>query len=230
MNQVEIGTSEFSKVFWNKIFFESSGWPEERNILFKIMRELETLIDQAQNPTGSIPPFTSFTLYSLTRYLQPTNILEVGTYIGKSTLSMAYGLNKKGSTIYTCDFNNDIELINPTRCNIVQWAGVSTVMFKHLRKEDNIKFNLVNIDGRIPPEDVDDFAFLLEEDAVICLDDFEGIEKGVINHKTFVDSKKFNNYSLIYPPHESLIKELNFTGKSTVALMIPSSLIKFVRQ
>ena len=230
MNQVKIGTYEFSKVFWNKIFFESSGWPEERNILFKIMRELETLIDQAQNPTGSIPPFTSFTLYSLTKFLQPTNILEVGTYIGKSTLSMAYGLNKKGSTIYTCDFNNDIELMNPTRCKIVQWAGVSTAMFKHLRKEDNIKFNMVNIDGRIPPEDVDDFASLLEEDAVICLDDFEGIEKGVINHKTFVDSNKFNNYTLIYPPHESLIKELNFTGNSTVALMIPVSLISFVRQ
>jgi hypothetical protein len=230
MNQVKIGTYEFSKVFWNKIFLESSGWPEERTILFKIMRELETLVPKAQNPTGSIPPFTSYALYCLTRFLQPTNILEVGTYIGKSTLSMAYGLNKKGSIIHTCDFNNDIELPNPTRCKIVQWCGVSTDMFKYLRKEDTIKFNMVNIDGRVPAEDVDNFVSLLEEDTVICLDDFEGIEKGVINHKTFIDSDKFKNYALIYPPQESFIKELQFTGNCTMAVMIPQSLISFVRQ
>jgi len=230
MNKVKIGTQEFSKAFWNKIFAESSGWIEEKYILFKLMRELETLSEKAQNPTGSIPPFTSYTLYCLTRFLQPTNILEVGTYIGKSTLSMAYGLNKKGSTIHTCDFSNDIDLINHTRCKIIQYHGVSTDMFSHLRQEGNIKFDLVNIDGRIPAEDIDDLVSLLEEGAVICLDDFEGIEKGVINHKTFIDSDQFENYALIYPPQESLIKDLQFTGNSTIALMIPQSLISFVRQ
>ena len=230
MNKVEIGTKEFSKCFWNKIFSESSSWSEEKHILFKIMRQLETLTEKAQNPTGSISPFTSYTLYCLTRFLQPTNILEVGTYIGKSTLSMAYGLNKKGSKIHTCDFNNDIELINNTQCKIIQYHGVSTDMFKYLRQEKDIKFNLVNIDGRIPAEDVDDLVSILEDDAVICLDDFEGIEKGVVNHKTFIDSYKFEDYALIYPPQDSLIKELQFTGTCTTALMIPQSLISFVRQ
>jgi hypothetical protein len=103
-------------------------------------------------------------------------------------------------------------------------------MFSHLRQEGNIKFDLVNIDGRIPAEDIDDLVSLLEEGAVICLDDFEGIEKGVINHKTFIDSDQFENYALIYPPQESLIKDLQFTGNSTIALMIPQSLISFVRQ
>ena len=230
MHKVKIGTKEFSKSFWNKIFAESSALVEEKFMLFKLMNELEELVDTAQVPTGSIPPFSCFVLYCLTKHLQPKNILEVGTYIGKSTLSMAYGLNKKDTEIHTCDFSNKLSLPNPTRCKIVQYYGPSTQMFEHILKENERKFDMINLDGRISIADIDKIIQLIEEETVICLDDFEGIEKGVSNYKTLIESGKFSTYALVYPPEESFIKQLQFTGSCTTALMVPQSLISFVRQ
>ena len=232
MNPVKINRKELSKCFWNRIFTNSSGWVEERFILYKITNELETLIKEATKPTGSIPPFTIFALYALTRYLQPDYILEIGTYIGKSTLAMAYALDKKESSteIHTCDFSNSIKLINKTTTPIIQYNGVSTFMIEQLL-DKNMTFTMLNIDGRFPSEDIDNLLKIIDiNETVICLDDFEASEKGLINYQVFLDSNKFNNHALIYPPEDYLIKELSFTGNSTMAVLVPQNLIQFVRQ
>jgi predicted O-methyltransferase YrrM len=194
------------------------------------MSRLNALERQAQKPTGSIPPFSCFALYGLARYFQPTNILEIGTYIGKSTLSMAHGVDRRGVEIHTCDISNDLTLPNNTECTIVQYNEASNSMLDKIIEDDSIRFDMVNLDGRITQEDIDKLSGILTEDSVICLDDFEGIEKGVANYSLMRSSNLFNNYTLIYPPQESLIASMQFTGNSTIAVMIPVHLISFVSQ
>ncbi len=230
MNPVRISTYEFSKCFWNKIFEHSSSWLRERNKLFDTMSRLNALERQAQKPTGSIPPFSCFALYGLARYFQPTNILEIGTYIGKSTLSMAHGVDRRGVEIHTCDISNDLTLPNNTECTIVQYNEASNSMLDKIIEDDSIRFDMVNLDGRITQEDIDKLSGILTDDAVICLDDFEGIEKGVANYSMLRATDRFSRYALIYPPQDSIITAMQFTGNSTTAVMIPMKLISFVSQ
>lgn len=230
MNPIRISTYELSKSFWNKVFEQSSSWCAEKNELFDTMRMLNELEKKAQLPTGSIPPFSCFALYCLARYFQPKNILEIGTYIGKSTLSMAQGIDREGVEIHTCDVNNNLPLPSHTACKIVQYNKPSEEMLDILLDNSQLPFDMVNIDGRVKKNDIEKLSKLLKEDTVICLDDFEGIEKGVANYSLMRSSNLFNNYTLIYPPQESLIASMQFTGNSTIAVMIPVHLISFVSQ
>jgi len=143
---------------------------------------------------GSITDADAGELNAIVRYLQPKIVAEVGTYVGRSTRAIAAAM--PSGEIYTCDLNNTIKLDiwSPT---VWQFPGQSsTTMFASLI-ERKIQPDMFYIDGRLTDED----ASLMRElnsGAVIVLDDFEGIEKGVSNAAMLLSSA-FCKHLMIYP-------------------------------
>ena len=94
MNNLQISSRRLAQLFWELICKEHFMYPGQVDELLKKLKQLEYLTDQAAYKTGSISSISALILYYLTKYFQPEKILEVGTYIGKSTISMAYAMDE----------------------------------------------------------------------------------------------------------------------------------------
>ena len=124
MNNINISQNFFSKIFWKNIFQNHEFLQKEKNFLLQKLNDLDSLKANAEYNTGSIFPLTAWILYCLVKFYKPQKVLEIGTFIGKSTLSIAIAINKEGindGEIHTCDINNSINLPNDTKCKIIQY-------------------------------------------------------------------------------------------------------------
>jgi len=174
-----------------------------------------SLIDQADYKTGTISTQDAAELKAITEYFKPSIIFEVGTYIWRSTRALAAGM--KMGYIYTCDASNSIDIGDTYGVKIEQFRKkTSTQMFRELL-EFKIEPDLFYIDGRLG----DDDPGLMEQlnpDAVIVLDDFEGVEKGTFNAAVLL-ATEFTQSMLVYPR----------PGGKT-ALLVPYKMLQFVPQ
>ena len=110
---------------------------------------------------------------------------------------------------------------------IIQFPMQSSVaMFQKLDGE----FDFLFLDGRVNDEDLINLDRLVTQNTIIALDDFEGMEKGVINLTFLRKLKKFSGHQLFYPMSESAMAENKLRGKSTLALLVPRNLIQFTNQ
>ena len=93
------------------------------------------------------------------------------------------------------------------------------------------KIDFLSLDGRINQEDIKILSNLLHSKSIIVLDDFEGMEKGVINLISIRKSQKFKKYFLIYPPPNDILNKINFFSEACpISLLLPASLVEFVNQ
>ena len=231
MNNLQISSRQLSELFWEMICKEHFIYPGQVKELLKRLKQLEYLIDQATYKTGSISGISGLILYYITRYFEPQRILEVGTYIGKSTISMAYAMDEqknKNCYIATCDASNDIKLPWKGNTKINQYRlSSSTIMMEN----EKAKFDLIFLDGRLQKEDTKFLDKLCHEKTIFILDDFEGIEKGVINLILLRKIPNFNRYFLIRPPSSSFLKKINpFSESCPTAVFLPLSLIELANQ
>ena len=231
MNNLQISSRQFSKLFWESICKEHFMYPGKVDELLKKLKQLEYLIDQATYKTGSISSVSGLILYYLTKYFQPEKILEVGTYIGKSTISMAYAMDEnktKNSYIATCDVSNDIKLPWKGNTKLNQYrSSTSTIMMENEKE----KFDFIFLDGRLQKEDMKFLDKLCHEKTIFVLDDFEGIEKGVVNLMALKNIPNFKRYFLISPPSSSFLEKINpFSVNCPIAVFLPLSLMVFVNQ
>ena len=60
---------------------------------------------------------------------------------------------------------------------------------------------------------------------IILLDDFEGIEKGVINAMHLMSSLQ-NTHYLAYPPSRDIMSSHGLTDSCTVGMIIPRELVE----
>ena len=74
---------------------------------------------------------------------------------------------------------------------------MSTVMLQRL-DENNISPDMIFIDGRIGVEDCKILTKICSEDCVFLLDDFDGVEKGVLN--AVMLRGIFKGHILLEPP------------------------------
>lgn len=88
-------------------------------------------------------------LEMISRMINPTYILEIGTFTGYSAICLAKGLRSEG-TLHTFEINDELENIateyikkSPNASQIVQHIGSALDLAPAL----NIKFDLVFIDG-----------------------------------------------------------------------------------
>lgn len=227
---IRLSQRRMSRLFW-EIIFETDELisSETKKLFFEQSVALESLRKDAAYNTGSIPISQSYILFLLTLFLKPKRVIEIGTFIGRSTLSIAKAMDQycEDGEIHTCDFSNDIRLPWDGKARITQYPLTSSGQM--LEKLEG-PFDLIFLDGRITDLELGRLSELLTENSVVVLDDFEGMEKGVINLIKLRQTIKFQSYFLIYPTEQTQMRNYNFVGNSTAAVLIPTSMFQLSNQ
>ncbi len=224
-----LGTALWTALFEN-IAFEDP----QRDAFLSKLQSLEALKKQAEYDTGSISTISAWCLYAAVRNFQPEVILEVGTFIGKSTIAMglALDLGKRPGTIHTCDFSNSVPLPALCKSPIVQYPKkpstemISAMLAKGLAGS----VDFVHLDGRVPEQDWKPLATLCKAETVFVFDDFEGIEKGTANYMKMLESGLFPGRILVPPCSEELSRRFGFRDVSRMALWMPNKFINITAQ
>ena len=237
MKSLTISNRLFSESVWQRMFETSAiRLEEKRASFFKSMASLENLRETADYDTGSITSASAWALYCTAYYFQPLTTLEIGTFIGRSTLSIAMGMDDagiSGGTIHTCDLSNDIKLPEATKTKITQYPKQSsTDMLKTLIATlgQTNKFEMIHIDGRLQDQDCKFLDKIRSPEMIIALDDYESLEKGVANHMNLKDAGILEHYQFVYPTSEALLQKFGFKDHSTTALLLPEFLIQHTSQ
>lgn len=235
MENIKISFRQLSEVAWQQILSATAFKAHYfRSEFFKKIDGLEELRKKADYNTGSISASSAWLLYSSAFYFRPSRILEIGTFIGKSAISLALGAEERSEAceIHTCDASNDIDLPAMTRSKIVQYKKLqSTEMLKKIAEiGDTRVFDFVHLDGRVQRDDLSYIRKLVHENAIVALDDFEGVEKGVANLTMFRENQIFPGHVVIYPCEERLLLENGLHDISTTALLVPARTIRILPQ
>lgn len=210
MNAIQIGRARFTEIFWSIIDEKTVDAPWGK--IGEIVEQQQKLRSGADYNTGSLDEEDAAELYKLVAFFQPKVIAEVGTFIGVSTRSM----REASSTveIHTCDATNEIR-ISPNDSKLFQYPKkTSTEMFQMLA-EKGVGVDMVYFDGRLQQQDFEPLSKIVHDQTIFVFDDFEGIEKGVVNAMMLESQIRV----LIYPRQ----------GKKT-AVSIPFTMLHFVPQ
>lgn len=228
-SKIRLTPRNLSELFWNAICAADDERSAARDRLVDRLVGLDSLRSGADYNTGSIGVSAAWCLYSLTRHVQPSRILEVGTFIGRSTVAMAQALDDADAPgeIATCDLSNDIKIPWTGRTRITQFPGVAGgEMMSRLEGT----YDLVFLDGRLQPSDLAALDQRITGDTVFALDDFEGAEKGVSNLMILSRLEKLKGHLLIYPPPQTWSSARGFSTSSLIAAYVPYSMFEFARQ
>lgn len=238
MNNLSLNRATMSRAVWEVILNDASETNNVKNFFMDTMHRHNGLRDRADYNTGSIGPANAWCTYAVAKYFNPDTVAEVGTFIGTSTSALAYGMfmgAKKDTVsaqklILTCDSSNDIPLeLNPYSVVVEQFPKKTSLEMFQSMHERNIYADLMNIDGRLSLEDFAIIDKVIHERTVFVLDDFEGIEKGVINAANLM-GLNLRQYGLVYPPEQELLSKHGFTVRCTTALLIPMNIVQLTNQ
>lgn len=193
---LNLNRKRLSRAIWDTLFEGLEDLPWQR------LNDLEAL--DPDRKTGSTNDASLIALWAVKRYFKPKRIVEIGTYIGKSTFVLARG----DATVHTCDMTHNFKL--PIFGNVTQYHSSSTEM---LAKLDG-KIDHLHLDGRLQTEDKAHLERLFHAETIVTLDDFEGTEKGVVN------AMQFQGRILVYPPERELTERFAM-GDATTAILLP---------
>lgn len=227
--KVKLSSRLLTDIFWSVLFQKDDERLAEREALFQSLARLDDLRAVADYNTGSISPAAAWSLYNLVRHFRPKRIIEVGTFIGKSTISMATAMDDQQAPgeIFTCDGSNTITLPWNGRTRIQQFQKtLSGDMFKAIEAPCDMVF----LDGRLKKQDLQLLDPLITSETLFVLDDFEGMEKGVINLTQLMSLEKLRDHFLLYPPSTSWLADRGYTSHSVTAVLMPVSRFSFTRQ
>lgn len=229
--QIDISRARFSHLAWEVILNHSVMHEHRRVSLFEIGEKLEALRSDADYNTGSISNSAMWCIASVAHYFEPQIVAEVGTFIGKSTRSVAWAMQTyAGKEIITCDASNEINIPKPYGVVIVQHQKkTSTVMFNYLINTKT-KADMLVLDGRLTNDDIEMLPQVIHDDTVVVLDDFEGTEKGVANAFNVMTKLKPVTHKLIYAPEPDLLEKHGLNDRCSIGLIIPNKLIGWTNQ
>ena len=234
MKKFWLSESMISDVFWKALrtSYYASRAQDEATL---IANSTGPLVDEFPSIAGSISTEGTKMLWLVTRYFSPKNVCEIGTYIGRSALAMAFGGLDSINQIYTCDGTFDCLDLEKLKKNFsvkekfnaidkISYFGktMSTDMLNTLKSKD-VKIDFLFIDGRISMQDCEILAQILSEDCIILLDDFEGVEKGVSNALLLRGLLK--GHILLQPEYN---EKIGYRG--VTAVMVPANLLTLSRQ
>jgi len=184
--------------------------PEWAREIAAIRRFADSIRPPKNTKTGTISVAACAYLMAVTSLIQPRIVIEIGTFIGTSILSM-----RASKHLYTCDKDNDCFSSQP---GITAYGRTrSTVMLTDLLSQ-GVKADFMFFDGRAQDVDLPLIQQLSLPTTVYGFDDFEGNEKGVWNVRRFIPL--LPGYALIPPPK----KVPWFKGVTTIALLVPKGL------
>ena len=177
--------------------------------------------------TGSMSLEATKLLWLLGRYFSPKVVVEVGTYIGRSTAALYMGARPGVEKLYTCDATFDAwDPGHLASAGEIEYFGktTSTQMFEQL-VSGGVKADLFFLDGRLQDADLNLLPSMTHTKTVFVLDDFEGLEKGIINGIKLRDI--YPNLILIRPNGKSPDGNQE---SPPLALLVPPEVLQFSRQ
>jgi predicted O-methyltransferase YrrM len=131
-------------------------------------------VERADYKTGSISKEAMLLIRGLAHDVKPPVAIEVGTFVGNSTMSLA----AEAGHVFTCDRSNDCF---PASEKVTTYPRrESTEMFADLANK-GIRAPLFFFDGRIQEPDIALILRLSAPGAIYLFDDYVGREKGVAN-------------------------------------------------
>ncbi len=233
MSKLYLSEKAVARCFWSAI--NSSACKSEAQRDVNLISELSAAkVDMFPTEAGSVSVGNGVYLWLIAKYFSPKTVLEIGTYIGRSALALLFGGRLSISELYTCDGSYDCLNFSDYKNDMFEGDGgeiidrikyfgntSSTDLLKKIHSEGK-KLDLIFIDGRISPEDCQLFSQVMSPNCVFVLDDFEGIEKGVVN--AIMLRNVFRGTMLIEPPVD------NGDEIGNLALIVPTHIIKLSRQ
>jgi hypothetical protein len=194
---------------WEAICFSNPDphWLDELQVQFAIAEARRPL---ARFNTGSIPLETGLLLRAVCAWRRPRVAVEIGTFIGKSTLAL------QADVIYTCDRDNDC--LPPTPRIRTHPYTSSTALLRALAAR-GATADLFFFDGRLADEDVELILRLSTPETVYCFDDFEDGGKGLANWRKLGPR---------CPAHGLVEPHPQYHGRSTLALAVPLKMPRMV--
>ena len=221
-----------SAAFWETVFARAyEQLPEALPAILSNYKRCEAFRKGAGYNTGSISVAAGVCLYAVCRYFEVAQVVEVGTFIGKSTSSMALAIGQSTSSgvLYTCDKDNAcFKPWDGIGCQVRSFPQKSsTEMLAEVAKSTG-KIDLFYFDGRIMPPDIPQILQLSTPGTLYVFDDFEGTEKGVANIAALRASLK--GYVLIEPCAPALLERYGIQGRSLAALLINTANLNVTAQ
>lgn len=197
--------------------------PDERLAgLMLLSSYCDTLEQDAVFKTGSISLASMAYLRMLMERYTPTIVIEVGTFIGKSTFTIID--EPSVLHLYTCDMSNDC-LGNTPRLTCHPMT-TSTAMLGKLAGE-GVKADLFFLDGRLSPSDVPLILRLSRWNTVYVFDDYHEEPPGC----QFTHGKGVFNIALLEPfLHEHTFvgppaRVGDIEGFTTMSLLCPKEMV-----
>jgi hypothetical protein len=218
-----------SKIFWEKLY-SSPLVPKARDDIGKILEHTRKIREYfPAESAGTISPLSSEQLWLIAKYFAPQHIFEIGTFIGRSTLSLLAGTGSTIERFDTCDMTFDkfeipdeVEQDFPDAKKINYWPKTSSITALSNIISSGARPDFLFIDGRLSDEDIGLFRELDPNNTIFVFDDFEGIEKGVQN--CILLQKSLPELLLIRP------SQTDFAGSGQIAILFPSARIRLTRQ
>ncbi|HVZ47062.1 MAG TPA: class I SAM-dependent methyltransferase [Ramlibacter sp.] len=235
MKPFTLSYRNLSEALWTRVLENSAPMLRAHGAeFFAQMGSLEELRRKAQNNTGSIPVATQWMLFALAYFVAPEIVAEVGTFIGKSAIAIAKGMDAAGvnGEVHSCDVSNHFDLPKLAKTPVTTYPGSgSTQMFGEMVEDGYAgRVDVLHLDGRLMKEDLALLPQLAAPRAVIVLDDFEGVEKGVMNLMALRNTERFGRHLLVYPPERLLLERFGLPDVSTTALLVPGESLAFAPQ
>lgn len=177
------------------------AWLSELQVKFAIAEARRPL---ARFNTGSISLETGMLLRALCAWRKPRVIVEIGTFIGRSTVAL-----QASEVIYTCDKDNDCL---PSTANIrTHPYRTSTEMLREL-VATGVRVDLFFFDGRLTDEDVGLVEQLSTPETLYSFDDYHEGGKGLANLQKL--GPRLARHGFV-GPHKA------FEARTTLALLVP---------
>ncbi|MCC7484269.1 MAG: hypothetical protein IT529_04720 [Burkholderiales bacterium] len=219
--EFNLSAHRLSRAFWETVLERChERLPERRARLLENYARCERFRARAGHDTGSVSVASGVCLYALCAYFQPSRVAEVGTFIGKSTTSMALAIAEggPGGAVFTCDRDNDcFQPWDGVGCEIRCFPGrSSTEMLSALAAEEE-EIDLFFFDGRIQSADLPLIKRLSHPGTLHAFDDFEGIAKGVVNAALL--RPHLEDAFVIEPCPPDVLERYGVPGRSLVALL-----------
>lgn len=190
-------------------------------------------MNSQREDSGTISMGSLLSLFLTSYKWQPTYIVEVGTYIGNSILSIAFGasLNNKKIDLITCDNQpcnqnpmKGIDLPEGSKTEVFQ--GSSTDMFKKLIQR-NKPIDMLHLDGKLlkHSNDTELLSNLISNATLIALDDCEGCEKGHVNLSLLRRAIKTHVFIAPFPSHS--FQKWGLEATSLTGFLLPKKSASF---
>lgn len=196
--------------------------PPMRTALEGIASACDQFVPSADFQTGSVSLAAMAYLRLLCERFHPATIIEIGTFIGKSTSAMLS--EPSVQHVYSCDMHNDC-LQNSDRLTCFPLT-TSTAMLGQVM-ERGVKADLFFFDGRLSPSDVPLVLRLSKWNTVYVFDDYHENPPG----EQFPFGKGVFNLSLLEPflPEHVFIEPPEQVGDvegwTTIAVLLPKELV-----